>query len=101
MCVARVLEVDPPVGERACSLSRGDDVWSKARSVGTPLREFDARAREPGASERDLVVKDAAWSYAFTTAAMAPIAGLVAFLNERLDITVDGRRLERPVTPFS
>lgn len=49
----------------------------------------------------DTRVQDAAWAYAFTTAALQPVAGLVAFLNEHLDITVDGRRLTRPVTPFS
>ncbi|MGN6607842.1 MAG: DUF427 domain-containing protein [Jatrophihabitans sp.] len=49
----------------------------------------------------DTVVPDAAWSYAFTTAALQPIAGLVAFLNEGVDLTVDGTRLVRPVSPFS
>jgi uncharacterized protein (DUF427 family) len=36
------------------------------------------------------VVPDIAWSYNFPTIALAPIAGLVAFYNERVDITVDG-----------
>jgi uncharacterized protein (DUF427 family) len=36
------------------------------------------------------VVPDIAWSYAFPTIALAPIAGLVAFYNERVDITLDG-----------
>jgi hypothetical protein len=27
--------------------------------------------------------------------------GLLAFYNEAVDITVDGERLERPVTPFT
>ncbi|MFP5283786.1 MAG: DUF427 domain-containing protein [Actinomycetes bacterium] len=44
---------------------------------------------------------DLAWSYAFPTVAMAPIAGLVAFYNEKVDLYVDGERQERPVTPFS
>jgi hypothetical protein len=30
-----------------------------------------------------------------------PIAGLVAFYNEKVDIVLDGRALERPVTHFS
>jgi hypothetical protein len=30
-----------------------------------------------------------------------PIAGLVAFYNERVDLTVAGRRLVRPKTHFS
>jgi uncharacterized protein (DUF427 family) len=45
--------------------------------------------------------RDLAWSYAFPTRQLLPIAGLVAFYNEKTDITVDGRRLERPVTHFS
>jgi uncharacterized protein (DUF427 family) len=44
---------------------------------------------------------DVAWTYAFTTAALTPIAGLVAFLNERVDIYIDGELQPRPVTVFS
>jgi hypothetical protein len=29
------------------------------------------------------------------------IAGLICFRNERVGLTVDGQRLERPVTPWS
>jgi uncharacterized protein (DUF427 family) len=32
---------------------------------------------------------------------LQPIAGLVAFYNERVDIAVDGQRLVRPTTHFS
>ena len=45
--------------------------------------------------------KDVAWTYLFTTAAMTPIAGLIAFLNEKVDIFIDGRLEPRPVTHFS
>ena len=44
---------------------------------------------------------DLAWSYNFPTAALSPIAGLVAFYNEKVDIAVDGVELRRPHTPFS
>ena len=44
---------------------------------------------------------DAAWSYDFPTRQLLPITGLIAFYNEKLDITIDGRALERPTTPFS
>jgi uncharacterized protein (DUF427 family) len=47
------------------------------------------------------VVVDVAWSYDFPTLALTPIAGLVAFFNERVDITVDGTALERPTTHYS
>lgn len=44
--------------------------------------------------------QDIAWAYDFPTRQLLPIAGLVAFYNEKVDITVDGERLERPVTHF-
>jgi uncharacterized protein (DUF427 family) len=44
---------------------------------------------------------DLAWSYTFPTLQLSPIAGLVAFYNEKLDIVLDGERLERPKTHFS
>jgi uncharacterized protein (DUF427 family) len=43
---------------------------------------------------------DLAWCYDFPTRQLLPIAGLVAFYNEKVDISVDGQRLERPVTHF-
>jgi uncharacterized protein (DUF427 family) len=44
---------------------------------------------------------DVAWCYAAPVAESLKIAGLVAFYNERVDLYVDGERLERPKTPFS
>ena len=44
---------------------------------------------------------DLAWSYEFPDRQLLPIAGLIAFYNERVDLVVDGERLERPVTHFS
>jgi uncharacterized protein (DUF427 family) len=49
----------------------------------------------------DALHPDLAWSYDFPTRELLPIAGLVAFFNEFVDVFVDGRRLERPQTPFS
>ena len=43
---------------------------------------------------------DLAWAYDFPTRALDPIAGLIAFYNEKVDIVLDGERLERPVTHF-
>jgi uncharacterized protein (DUF427 family) len=43
---------------------------------------------------------DLAWAYDFPTSALAPIAGLIAFYNEKVDIVLDGERLERPKTHF-
>ena len=39
---------------------------------------------------------DLAWSYPSPFRESAPIAGLVAFYDERVDMTVDGKRLDRP-----
>lgn len=44
---------------------------------------------------------DLAWTYHYPLPAVAPIAGLVAFYNEKLDIVVDGAALARPRTQFS
>ena len=45
--------------------------------------------------------QDLAWSYNYPTLPLLPIAGLVAFYNERVDISVDGRPQPRPVTHLS
>ena len=44
---------------------------------------------------------DLAWCYDFPTRQLLPIAGLVAFYNEQIDLVVDGQSMGRPVTPFS
>lgn len=44
---------------------------------------------------------DLAWSYEFPTRQLLPIAGLIAFYNERVDISIDGQPQERPRTHFS
>jgi uncharacterized protein (DUF427 family) len=44
---------------------------------------------------------DLAWSYDFPTRQLAPIAGLIAFYNEKVDTFLDDRLLERPMTRFS
>jgi uncharacterized protein (DUF427 family) len=49
----------------------------------------------------DRVHPDIAWSYDFPTRQVLPVAGLVAFYNERVDIVVDGRPVGRPKTHFS
>ena len=49
----------------------------------------------------DRVYDDLAWSYEFPTRQLLPIAGLVAFYDEKVDVVLDGVRQERPVTKFS
>jgi uncharacterized protein (DUF427 family) len=49
----------------------------------------------------DVIHRDLAWSYDFPTRQLAPIAGMIAFYNERVDTILDGTLLDRPKTPFS
>lgn len=44
---------------------------------------------------------DLAWTYEFPTRQLSPIAGLVAFYNEKVDIFLDGVQLVRPVSRYS
>jgi uncharacterized protein (DUF427 family) len=44
---------------------------------------------------------DVAWTYVQPLREASEVAGRVAFFNERVEIVVDGERLERPVTPWS
>lgn len=49
----------------------------------------------------DGLVADLAWTYETPLPAVSPIANMVAFYNEKLDITIDGVQLARPSTHFS
>ena len=49
----------------------------------------------------DRLVDDLVWSYPTPIAENPRIAGLLCFLNEKIDLVVDGERQERPVTPWS
>ncbi len=44
--------------------------------------------------------RDLAWSYDFPTRQLLPIAGLIAFYNEKVDVFLDGERQVRPKTHF-
>jgi len=44
--------------------------------------------------------QDLAWAYDYPTRQLLPIAGLIAFYNEKVDIDVDGQRLPAPRTHF-
>jgi len=46
-------------------------------------------------------VPDLAWSYDAPLHEAGAIGGLVCFFDERVDVVLDGRRRERPVTPWS
>jgi uncharacterized protein (DUF427 family) len=44
---------------------------------------------------------DVAWTYHQPLREAEPVTDHIAFFNERVDITVDGQRHQRPTTPFS
>ena len=44
---------------------------------------------------------DLAWSYPEPVPECPRIAGLVAFFNEKVDLTIDGELQARPHTPWS
>jgi len=49
----------------------------------------------------DTTLADLAWTYDYPLPAVGGIAGTIAFYNEKVDITVDGSRSDRPHTHFS
>ena len=49
----------------------------------------------------DTVVPDVAWSYPHPHNYATAVKDLLSFFNERVDIIVDGQRVERPQTPWS
>lgn len=46
-------------------------------------------------------VRDVAWTYPAPLREAEPVRDHVCFFNEKVDVFVDGRREERPVTPWS
>ena len=51
----------------------------------------------PGGGQLD----DIAWTYRDPRHDATQVRGLIAFFDERIDVTLDGVRLERPITPWS
>ena len=58
---------------------------------------YKGRASYFSVSDHD----DVAWTYPEPLRDAAEITGRIAFFNERVDLVVDGERLERPITPWS
>ena len=48
----------------------------------------------------DTLHRDIAWTYEYPMSQATPIAGLIAFYNEKLDIFLDGQKLPRATTHF-
>ena len=62
---------------------------------------YKGQAQYWSARVGDRLVPDLAWSYRTPLPESQKIAGLVAFLDERVDLVIDGEGQRRPVTKFS
>jgi uncharacterized protein (DUF427 family) len=63
---------------------------------------YKGAARHWSAAVNGDVASDVAWSYDDEVRREAELVqGRIAFYNERVDLVVDGQRLERPQTPWS
>lgn len=77
--------------------------------VVVPLQPSEQRTNCPfkgdasywSAQVHGRVLEDIAWSYEDPIPERVEIKGRVAFFAERLDVEIDGERLDRPETPWS
>ena len=65
------------------------------------LCPYKGETREYWSAVGPPAVPNVAWSYWAPLPAVQKVAGLVAFYNELVDLTVDGVVQERPISPFS
>jgi uncharacterized protein (DUF427 family) len=71
------------------------------RSSTESLCAYKGRATYWSADVNGIVADDVAWSYEAPHNYATAVRGMVAFFNERVDITLDGQPLDRPRTPWS
>jgi uncharacterized protein (DUF427 family) len=83
-----------------CYLPRTAVRFDALEPSGT-VTECPYKGRTSGYWSTRTGVRDIAWSYDFPTRQLLPIAGLVAFYDERVNTWLDGEPLERPRTHFS
>jgi uncharacterized protein (DUF427 family) len=62
---------------------------------------YKGQARYWSVRVGDVVVPDLVWSYPSPIPEIPKIKDLMSFYNERVDLVVDGKPQERPVTPWS
>jgi uncharacterized protein (DUF427 family) len=62
---------------------------------------YKGRASYWSARVGDSLLSDIAWSYPEPLNDAVPVGGQIAFLTERLDLTLDGQAQPRPRTPWS
>ncbi|EWT04257.1 hypothetical protein N864_14990 [Intrasporangium chromatireducens Q5-1] len=70
-------------------------------SESTTVCAYKGRASYWSATLGGESLPDIAWSYEQPLLDAEPVKDHLAFFDERLDVTLDGQRLARPVTPWS
>ena len=75
-----------------------DLLISTSRNSSCP---YKGDARFWSAQIRHRIVDDIAWSYTLPRAEALPVAGMVCFYNEQVDIDIDGERQQRPTSHFA
>lgn len=81
---------------------RREDVVAPLEPTATRTRcAYKGEASYWTVTVGDRRVPDLAWTYRDPLHEAAHVRDLVCFFTERLDVVVDGRREERPVTPWS
>jgi len=71
------------------------------RSETTSVCAYKGLASYWSATIDDRVVPDMAWSYPQPHNYATAVKDMLTFFNERVDISIDGERLERPRSPWS
>lgn len=82
-------------------LRRADVVAELLRSDTRSTCPYKGIASWWGVRVGNRILDDLVWSYPTPIAENPRIAGLMAFLDEKVDLVVDGKRQARPVTPWS
>lgn len=85
-----------------CYLPREDVAIELLEPTSTRTRcPYKGEAVYCSARVGERVLEDIAWSYPEPIEDLPRIRGLLAFFDERVDVTVDGERQERPRSPWS
>lgn len=82
-------------------LPREDILAALAPSSTRTYCAYKGQASYWSATVDGRVLHDIAWTYEEPLNDAARVRGLIAFFSERIDLVLDGQRLDRPITPWS
>lgn len=84
-----------------CYLPREDVRVDLAQSPTRSWCDYKGEASCLSPAVGDRMVSDLAWTYERPRPEVAKVRDLVCFLDERVDVVLDGERQARPMTPWS